>query len=77
MIAASSVGAIACSARRPAGVLERPGRAALAPAPRAGLAELQVRARATMIPAVGDRLVDQRQQLVLVGRRHPQRDPAT
>ena len=35
-------------------VLQRPGRAPLAPAPRARLAELEVAARAAVIPAVGD-----------------------
>ena len=58
-------------------VLKRPGRAALAPAPRPTLAELQVRACATVIPAAGDRAIDEHEQLVLGGRRHPQRDPAT
>ena len=58
-------------------ILKRPGRATLAPAPRARLAELQVHARTTVIPAVSDGPVDQPEQLVFGGRRHSQRDPAT
>src|SRR5829696_10537094 len=62
-------------ARRP--VLQPARLAALTPAPRAALAKLQIRAGATVIPAVGDRGIDERQQPMLGGRLDPSRDPAT
>jgi hypothetical protein len=58
-------------------VIERARGPALAPAPRAALAELQIRAGAAVIPAVGDRSIDELQQRVLRGRLDPSRDPAT
>ena len=58
-------------------VIERARGPALAPAPRAALAELQIRARAAVIPAVCDRGIDELQQPVLRGRLDPSRDPAT
>src|SRR3954465_3540603 len=58
-------------------VIERARGPALAPAPRAALAELQIRAGAAMIPAVGDRSIDELQQPMLRGRLDPSRAPAT
>src|SRR4051812_19608163 len=49
----------------------------LAPAPRAALAQLEVPAHAPVIPSARNGLVDKPQQLVLGGRRHSPRDPAT
>ena len=63
-------------ARRPA-VLETAGGAALAPAPRPRLAELQVRARAAVLPARRGRRVDQFQHARLGGRLDAARDRAT
>ena len=48
-----------------------------APPPRPALIQLEVRAGATMPPAVQHGVVDQLQQLVLGGRVDPARDPAT
>src|ERR1035438_185356 len=47
------------------------------PAPRATLIQLEIRARAAMLPAASDGLVDQAEQLVLGGRVQIGRDPAT
>lgn len=58
-------------------ILKRPGQPPLAPAPRPGLAEFEVSTGAAVIPAVGDRGIDERKQRVLGGRRHSPRDPAT
>src|SRR4051794_21693733 len=59
------------------GVLQRPRGPAFAPAPRPALAELQIRAGAAVIPAVGDRTVDELQQRELGGRLDTPRNPAT
>ena len=48
-----------------------------APPPRPPLIQLEVRARAAMLPPVGDGPVDQIQQLALSGRVDAARDPAT
>src|SRR3954470_2949874 len=58
-------------------VIERARGPALAPAPRAALAELQIRAGAAVIPAVGEGGIDELQQPSLGGRLDPSRDPAT
>src|SRR3954447_26578111 len=62
-------------ARRP--VLECARLAALAPAPRAALAEFQIGAGVAVIPGVGEGGIDELQQPMLGGRLDPSRDPAT
>src|SRR4051812_32877323 len=63
----------------PAGrpVLQAAGFTALPPAPRAALGELEIRARAAVLPARGGRLVDELQQPGLGGRVDAARDRAT
>src|SRR3954453_3654426 len=65
--------------RVPAGrsVLQTAGGAALAPAPRPGLAELQVRAGPAVLPAGRGRRVDQLKHARLRGRVDAARDAAT
>src|SRR3954453_20812359 len=65
--------------RVPAGrsVLQTAGGATLAPAPRPGLAELQVRAGPAVLPACRGRRVDQLEHARLGGRVDAARDPAT
>jgi hypothetical protein len=47
------------------------------PPPRPPLAQLEIAAGATVLPAAGDGLIDQVEQLVLGGRVDATRDPAT
>jgi hypothetical protein len=67
--------AVQGAARR--AVLKTAGLAAAPPSPRAALGQLEVAARATVIPAVSERSVDEVKQGVLGGRLDAARDPAT
>jgi hypothetical protein len=58
-------------------VIQTPVIAPAAPPPRPPLVQLEVRAGAAVLPAVGDGAIDQIQQLVLGGRVDATRDPAT